>query len=85
MASEMSKFKAGFLARTAHELRSPMNSMISGLQLVISDLADDPEEERKFVSQAHSCALKTFKARTFLMISYFKKNILCAYLIVRSL
>ena len=59
MASEMSKFKAGFLARTAHELRSPINSMISGLQLVISDLADDPEEERKFVNQAYNCALKT--------------------------
>ena len=59
MASEMSKFKAGYLARTAHELRSPINSMISGLKLVVSDLADDPEEERKFVNQAHSCALKT--------------------------
>lgn len=39
MASEMSKFKAVFLARTAHELRSPINSIIGGLQLVISDLA----------------------------------------------
>ncbi|MCL2926711.1 MAG: HAMP domain-containing sensor histidine kinase [Trichodesmium sp. St19_bin2] len=59
MASEMSKFKAGFLARTAHELRSPINSMISGLQLIISDLADNPEEERKFVNEAYNCALKT--------------------------
>ncbi|MDJ0519781.1 MAG: HAMP domain-containing sensor histidine kinase [Trichodesmium sp. MO_231.B1] len=59
MASEMSKFKAGFLARTAHELRSPINSMIGGLQLVISDLADDPEEEREFVKQAYNSALKT--------------------------
>ncbi|MEM1172562.1 MAG: HAMP domain-containing sensor histidine kinase [Cyanobacteria bacterium P01_H01_bin.35] len=59
MASEMSKFKAGFLARTAHELRSPINSMIGGLQLVISDLADDPEEEREFVNQAYNSALKT--------------------------
>lgn len=59
MASEMSKFKAVFLARTAHELRSPINSIIGGLQLVISDLADDPEEERKFVDQAYNRALKT--------------------------
>ncbi|MCL2925386.1 MAG: sensor histidine kinase [Trichodesmium sp. MAG_R04] len=59
MASEMSKFKAGYLARTAHELRSPINSMISGLKLVVSDLADDPEEERYFVQEAHNCALKT--------------------------
>ncbi len=58
MASEMSKFKGGFLARTAHELRSPINSLIGGLQLVISDLADDPEEEREFVNQAYNSALK---------------------------
>lgn len=59
MASEMSKFKAGFLARTAHELRSPINSMIGGLQLVISDLADNPEEEREFVTQAYNSGLKS--------------------------
>ena len=40
---------------------------------------------RKKATYNTQCALKTFKARTFLMISYFKKNILCAYLIVRSL
>ncbi|MEW5858349.1 MAG: sensor histidine kinase, partial [Cyanobacteriota bacterium] len=28
MATEMSQFKAGFLARTSHELRSPLNSLI---------------------------------------------------------
>lgn len=58
MASEMSKFKAGFLARTAHELRSPINSVIGTLQLIISDLADDPEEEREFANQAYKSALK---------------------------
>lgn len=59
MASEMSKFKAGFLARTSHELRSPMNSMIGTLQLIIFDLADNPEEEREFANQAYNSALKT--------------------------
>ncbi|MGB3508125.1 MAG: HAMP domain-containing sensor histidine kinase [Microcoleaceae cyanobacterium] len=59
MASEMSKFKAGFLARTSHELRSPINSLIGTLQLIISDLADDPEEEREFANQAYNSALKT--------------------------
>ena len=59
MASEMSKFKAGFLARTAHELRSPINSLIGSLQLVISDLADNPEEEREFVTQGYNSALKS--------------------------
>ena len=46
MASEMSKFKAGFLARTSHELRSPLSTMIGTLQLILSDLCDDPAEER---------------------------------------
>ena len=58
MAVEMSQFKAGFLARTSHELRSPLNSMIGTLQLILSDLCDDPEEEREFVQQAHTSALK---------------------------
>ncbi|GAC1481736.1 MAG: hypothetical protein NVS2B14_21090 [Chamaesiphon sp.] len=61
MAHEMSQFKAGFLARTAHELRSPLNSLINLHQLILSDLCDDPEEEREFVTQAHESALKLLK------------------------
>lgn len=58
MASEMSQFKAGFLARISHELRSPLNSLIGMHQLILSDLCEDPEEEREFVGQAHAAALK---------------------------
>lgn len=61
MASEMSQFKAGFLARTSHELRSPLSTMIGTLQLILSDLCDDPAEEREFVEQAHVAALKLVK------------------------
>ncbi len=61
MAAEMSQFKAGFLARTSHELRSPLSSMIGTLQLILSDLCDDPAEEREFVEQAHVAALKLVK------------------------
>lgn len=61
MASEMSKFKAGFLARTSHELRSPLSTMIGTLQLILADLCDDPAEEREFVEQAHVAALKLVK------------------------
>lgn len=61
MASEMSQFKAGFLARTSHELRSPLSTMIGTLQLIMSDLCDDPAEEREFVEQAHIAALKLVK------------------------
>lgn len=58
LAQEMSQFKAGFLARISHELRSPLNSLIGLHQLILSDLCDDPAEEREFVAQAHASALK---------------------------
>lgn len=58
MAKEMSQFKAGFLARTTHELRSPLNGLIGLHQLILSDLCENPEEEREFIAQAHERALK---------------------------
>jgi signal transduction histidine kinase len=58
MAVQMSQFKAGFLARTSHELRSPLNSLIGLHQLILSELCDSPEEEREFIQQAHQSALK---------------------------
>lgn len=61
MATEMSKFKAGFLARTSHELRSPLSSLISLHQLVLADLCDDPAEERETITQAHAAALRLVK------------------------
>lgn len=61
LAHQMSQFKAGFLARTSHELRSPLNSLIGLHQLILSDLCDDPAEEREFVAQAHNSALKLVK------------------------
>src|SRR4028118_383672 len=61
MAHEMSQFKSGFLARTSHELRSPLSSVIGLHQLILSDLCDSPEEEREFVAQANASALKLVK------------------------
>ncbi|WP_066381585.1 MULTISPECIES: sensor histidine kinase KdpD [unclassified Anabaena] len=58
MAEEMSQFKAGFLARTTHELRSPLNGLIGLHQLILSDLCENPAEEREFIAQAHERALK---------------------------
>jgi glucokinase len=55
-AVEMAQFKSGFLARTSHELRSPINSVISLHQLILSDLCDNSAEERDFVAQAHTAA-----------------------------
>ncbi len=58
MALEMGQFKAGFLARTSHELRSPLNSIMSLQQLILTDLCDSPEEEREFVSQSYAASQK---------------------------
>lgn len=55
-AIALSQFKAGFLARTSHELRSPINSVIGLHQLILTGLADNPEEEREFIEQAHGAA-----------------------------
>ena len=57
MAVQMSQFKAGFLARTAHELRSPLSSLMGLHQLILSDLCDSHEEEREFLAQAYQSAL----------------------------
>ncbi|MEH1777999.1 MAG: HAMP domain-containing sensor histidine kinase [Nostoc sp.] len=61
MAREMSLFKAGFLARTTHELRSPFNGLIGLHQLILSDLCENPAEEREFIAQAHERTLKLLK------------------------
>lgn len=61
MAAQMSQFKAGFLARTSHELRSPLSSMIGLHQLILSDLCESPEEQKEFIGQAYHSALKLMK------------------------
>ncbi len=58
MAVEMSQFKGGFLSRTSHELRSPLNGIIGVHQLILADLCENTEEEREFITQAHESALK---------------------------
>ncbi|MGF1481036.1 MAG: histidine kinase dimerization/phospho-acceptor domain-containing protein [Cyanophyceae cyanobacterium] len=61
MVAQMGQFKAGFLARTAHELRSPISSLIGLHQLILSDLCSSPEEEREFLAQAYQSAQKLMK------------------------
>lgn len=60
-ALELAQFKAGFLARTSHELRSPLSGLIGSQQLVLGDLCESPEEEREFIEQANLSALKLVK------------------------
>lgn len=58
MAQEMSQFKAGFLARVSHELRSPLSNLMGLHQLILADLCDDPAEERDCISQAYEATLR---------------------------
>ncbi|MEO0828678.1 MAG: histidine kinase dimerization/phospho-acceptor domain-containing protein [Cyanobacteria bacterium J06639_16] len=60
-ALDLAQFKAGFLARTSHELRSPLNRLISLNQLILSDLCDDPQEEREFIAEGNKAALELLK------------------------
>lgn len=54
----LERFKSGFLARTAHELRSPVNAIVSLHQLILEDLCEGPEEEKEFIQQSKAAALK---------------------------
>ena len=54
----LERFKSGFLARTSHELRSPINTIVSLHQLILEDLCDSPEEEKEFIAQSKAAALK---------------------------
>lgn len=56
--AEIAQYKSGFLARSSHELRSPLSGLIGMHQLVLEHLCDSPEEERDCVAQANASALK---------------------------
>ena len=55
------QFQAGFLARTAHELRSPLSSLMSLHQLILNDLCDSPAEERECLKEAYQAATRLLK------------------------
>lgn len=59
--AEIAQYKSGFLARSSHELRSPLSGLIGMHQLVLEQLCDSPEEERDCIVQANESALKMVK------------------------
>ncbi len=56
-AEAASRLKSEFLANTSHELRTPLNGMLGFLKLILDGLADDPEEQKEFIEEAHRSAL----------------------------
>jgi signal transduction histidine kinase len=56
-AEGASRLKSEFLANTSHELRTPLNGMIGFLKLIIDGMAEDPQEQREFIEEAHRSAM----------------------------
>ncbi|OYD90732.1 histidine kinase [Nostoc sp. 'Peltigera membranacea cyanobiont' 213] len=56
-AEEASRLKSEFLANVSHEIRTPLNGMIGFLKLILEGMADDPEEQNQFLSEAHSLSI----------------------------
>ncbi|KAB0241647.1 HAMP domain-containing histidine kinase [Microcystis aeruginosa EAWAG127a] len=58
IAVAINHLKSSFLARVAHELRSPLSSMISIHQMILADLCESPAEEREFIAQGQLAGCK---------------------------
>lgn len=56
-AESANRLKSQFLANTSHELRTPLNGILGFLRLVLDGMAEDPEEEKEFLQEAHRSAL----------------------------
>ncbi|WP_341731562.1 GAF domain-containing sensor histidine kinase [Microcoleus sp. EPA2] len=59
-AVALSQLKSQFLANTSHELRTPLNGILGFLKLLMDGMADDPEEAREFILEAHRSAVLLF-------------------------
>lgn len=56
-AEDASRLKSEFLANVSHEIRTPLNGMIGFLKLILEGMADDPEEQNQFLSEAHELSI----------------------------
>lgn len=66
--------QAAFLGTASHELRSPINQIISLHQLILEDLCEDPTEEREFIAQANQ-TIQTVLKNLDLLITLSKLDI----------
>lgn len=66
--------QAAFLGTASHELRSPINQIISLHQLILEDLCESPAEEREFIAQANQ-AIQTVLKNLDLLITLSKFDI----------
>jgi K+-sensing histidine kinase KdpD len=58
---QLAHFQASFLGTASHELRAPINKVISLHQLILEGLCEGPEEEREFLEQANQAIYQVLK------------------------
>ncbi len=58
---EQYQFLAGFLGTASHELRAPINQILSLHQLILEDLCESPAEEREFIAQANQAITRVLQ------------------------
>ncbi|MEH2300685.1 MAG: AAA-like domain-containing protein [Nostoc sp.] len=51
------QIKKEFLANISHELRTPLNATIGFLKLILDGMADNQEEQKQFLEEAHQSSL----------------------------
>lgn len=50
------------LAKTSHEIRSLLNSLVGSLSLIMNGVLDDPKEQQEFTQEAYVSALNLLKS-----------------------
>ncbi|MDJ0601245.1 MAG: HAMP domain-containing sensor histidine kinase [Crocosphaera sp.] len=58
MTAQINQLKSSYLAKTAHEIRSPLSSLMGLHQLILGNLCEDPQEEKEFLQQGFEAAKK---------------------------
>ena len=57
VAEETSETKTRFVAKTNHELRGPLTSIISMLKLVLAGKCENPEQEKEFLKNVYNSSI----------------------------
>lgn len=86
---EINQYKQFFLARIAHELRSPLSSVISLQELILQGFCESPVEEKEFLEDAQTAAHRLLEMIddlvTIAKIDYGKESLVFAPIELTSL
>ncbi len=58
IALQWGQFQARFFGQVAHELRSPLSTIMGLQQLILTDLCESPAEERAFIAESYAASQK---------------------------